>query len=121
MGAPLVLVVDDDPQVLAGLTRIGRDLPLQLVCVDSAEAAWKFLISTRPAGILTDYRLPGSDGVTLLEKATARYPGLRCMLYTGEAVHRTSIPLDFPVVSKPCAPEELRKLLLSLPSPEPES
>jgi two-component system nitrogen regulation response regulator GlnG len=115
---PLILVVEDDPQVVVGLERLARRLPLRLVFVESAEAAWPVLEAQRPMALLSDYRLPGSDGLTLLERAQARFPGLRCMLHTGEAVRRTSIPLDFPVVPKPCAVEELQEVLLSLVSPE---
>jgi CheY-like chemotaxis protein len=100
------------------LERVARSIPLELCCVPSAEAAWSQLEKQAPMALFSDYRLPGMDGITLLERAQARFPGLRCVLHTGEAVRRTSIPLDFPVVPKPCAPAELREILRSLVSPE---
>jgi two-component system, NtrC family, nitrogen regulation response regulator GlnG len=115
---PWVLVVEDDPMIVAGLERIARRLPLRLCFVSTAEEAWPILERLSPVALLSDYRLPGTDGVTLLERARARFPALRCVLHTGEAVRRTSIPVDFPVVPKPCAPEDLREVLLSLVSPE---
>jgi CheY-like chemotaxis protein len=116
MGAspPWILVVDDDPQVLRGIERIAEPMKLRVQCEATAEAAWKVLQSSEPTALLSDYRLPGMDGLTLLERAQALYPRLRCALHTGEAVHRTSLVPEFPVISKPCGAEDLQAVLRSL-------
>ncbi|MGQ0507108.1 MAG: response regulator [Myxococcaceae bacterium] len=114
---PAVLVVDDDPQVISMFRRLARGVGVAIRCAESAEAAQALLEEGVPQLIVCDYRLPGLDGMTFLEKVHARYPQVRRVLHTGEAVFRVNLALDIPLLAKPCPSEELEALLMStLPS-----
>src|SRR5688572_18385024 len=83
-----LLVVDDDPQVLSAFRRITRDMPLMVRFARTAEEAWQLVEAEQPQLVICDYRLPGLDGVTFLERLHEKWPLVRRILYTGEAVNR---------------------------------
>jgi two-component system, LuxR family, response regulator FixJ len=65
---PTVFIVDDDPAVRQALTTLVRSMHLK---ADSFESAQQFLSSfdgTRPGCVLLDVRMPGVNGITLLEQ-----------------------------------------------------
>ena len=87
--------------------RLGRNLPIRMRFARSAEEAQLLVEAEPPTLLICDYRLPGLDGVAFLERVHVRWPLVKRMLHTGEAVLRTSFGLDVPVLSKPCPPEVL--------------
>ncbi|MBN3762088.1 sigma-54 dependent transcriptional regulator [Burkholderia sp. Ac-20365] len=71
----LVYVVEDDPVVRLGCSQA---LSLEGIAVrefDDAESAFAALRPTPPAVIVSDVRLPGIDGLTLLDSIKARPDG----------------------------------------------
>lgn len=109
-----VLVVDDDPWILACFLRIAQGLPVHLRLSITAEEGLKLVDEEVPALIISDYRLPGLDGLSFLERIHARHPAVKRILYTGEAVLRTALGVDVPVLGKPCPPDYLRELLVGV-------
>jgi two-component system C4-dicarboxylate transport response regulator DctD len=78
-----VLVVEDDPDV-----RLGCEQALQLedipaAGVDSAEKAMRLLSHDFPGVVVSDIRLPGMDGMALLEQVRGIDPDLPVVLITG--------------------------------------
>ena len=112
--APAILVVDDDAFVLITLKRVTRDVPARMVFASNLKEAWAAVNAELPELVIADYRLPDGDGLGFIEKLQARHPGLKCVLHTGEAVSRTAVGLDIPVLGKPCPPETLRELILGV-------
>src|SRR5207247_1307886 len=85
MTAPHVLVVDDDPALLHGLPETLR-LRMSGVTVDTADSAAAALdrISARDYdAIVTDIRMPGMDGLTLLAEILGRRPDTPTLMITG--------------------------------------
>jgi len=115
----LVLVVDDDPGILGAAARALRGLPIRVRCVASGEAALDLLTSERPFLIISDYTMPGLDGLTLLEGLRARHPETQCILYTAASFVPPAYGRDIPVLHKPCEPSELRELVSRLLSQKP--
>lgn len=109
-----LLVVDDDPLVLSAIRRVMSDLPWRLSFARSVEEAWQQLRVEVPSVILCDYRLPDGNGITLLERVHELHPRVQRILYTGEAITRTAVGVDIPVLGKPCPPEALRELFMSI-------
>ncbi len=64
--------------------------------------------------VIADYRLPGLDGLSLLERVKDMHPAAMRILYAGEAVTRTSIGFDIPVLGKACPATDSRQLILQL-------
>ena len=84
-GAPLVHVVDDDPDI-----RISLQLLLSSVAIDAITyaSADEFLLRFRempgrPAVLLLDVRLPGLSGMALLERLRAERSPLPVIMLTG--------------------------------------
>src|SRR5207302_892755 len=107
MAQPSILVVDDDAAVLTTLRRATRDLPARMVFAATLKEAWAAVNAEVPELIIADYRLPDGDGLGFLEKVQVKWPKVKAVLHTGEAVSRTAVGLDIPVLGKPCPPETL--------------
>ncbi|HEU0277554.1 MAG TPA: nitrogen regulation protein NR(I) [Rhodanobacteraceae bacterium] len=74
--APAVWLVDDDRSVRFVLATALRDAGLEVTEFVDAERAGQALARARPAVLLTDVRLPGTDGLALLRAAKATYADL---------------------------------------------
>jgi FixJ family two-component response regulator len=65
--APLLLLVEDDPAVLASL-RFSLELEgFEVEAFDSGETVMAQPSLAEPACLVIDYRLPGMDGLSLLQ------------------------------------------------------
>jgi two-component system nitrogen regulation response regulator GlnG len=88
-----VLVVDDDLALLHALPDAIR-LRMSGLTVDtanSAEAALNRIATSRYAAIVTDIKMPGMDGLTLLAEIRTRYPDTPTLLITGHGEHALAI------------------------------
>jgi CheY-like chemotaxis protein len=108
-----VLCVDDEPRVLEGLRlHLRKDYDVHCA-VSGAEALQKLRELKQVAVIVSDMRMPGMDGATLLHHVMQQFPSVTRILLTGEpgrdaavsAVNKGNI---FRFLTKPCAPEQLK-------------
>lgn len=93
MTRPVILTVDDDPQVLAAIAsdlrkKYGKDY--RIVRAGSAAEALDAVSQLKQAGepvalLLSDQRMPGLDGVSFLAKAKDVVPAARRALLTAYA------------------------------------
>jgi DNA-binding NtrC family response regulator len=81
-GALRVLVVEDDPRLLEILTRHLDRLGYAVHGVGGAAAALQLLEATPVDVVLSDVRMPGMDGRTLLAEVLARHPSTKVVLMT---------------------------------------
>ena len=70
---PRILIVDDEKNTREGLSRALRP-SYEIMLADSAEQALSLLSQESVDIILTDLRMPGLDGLELLERVTRRTP-----------------------------------------------
>ncbi|HET9951575.1 MAG TPA: sigma-54 dependent transcriptional regulator [Candidatus Eisenbacteria bacterium] len=112
-GSPKVriLVVDDEPSILleiAGALKRHYDV----LTATNAEDAERILASERVDLLMTDLRLPGKDGLALLESAKAAVPDLPVVLLSGHGTIEEAVKAirlgaaDF--LEKPFGPERLQ-------------
>jgi two-component system NtrC family sensor kinase len=85
-----VLAVDDEPAILNCLRRELKKEPYQLITATSGPEGLELLAQCQrqqalPAVVVSDYRMPGMDGVTFLEEVKARYPEIQRVLLTAYA------------------------------------
>jgi DNA-binding NarL/FixJ family response regulator len=114
---PRVLLVDDEPRLLDGLRRQLRghaavttatNADAGLAALEAAEEPLQIVVS--------DMRMPGTDGVGFLSEVARRWPDTVRMMLTGQAdlpkaaaaVNRGGI---FRLLLKPCSPEDFRAAL----------
>ena len=81
-----VLVVDDEPSVLLTLAGNLEIEGFEVVEADSALRALELIEHERFDLVLSDVRMPGMDGVTLLRKVHERRPELPVILMTAFAL-----------------------------------
>jgi len=111
MKSPLVLFVDDEEHLrFAGRQSLQLE-GLDCECFEDAETALTLIDRQFPGILVTDIRLPGTDGLTLMRRALALDPEFPVILVTGHG------DVDFAVSSmregaydfleKPFAPSRL--------------
>ena len=93
MSKPILLVVDDDPDVLNAIardlrTKYGRDF--RVLRADSGTVALELLRELKERGtpvalLLSDQRMPGMDGVTFLSQTMEDFPKAKRALITAYA------------------------------------
>ncbi len=107
-----LLFVDDEAMVLNGLRRAlhGMRREWHMEFVDGAAAALEALDRETYDAIITDMRMPVTDGAQLLEMVKERHPEVVRIVLSGqssrEAVFRSIAPAH-QFLSKPCDPQEL--------------
>lgn len=107
-----ILFVDDDPNLLAALSRSLRKLFTFDTALSGAEALQKLDRDGPYAVVVADQTMPGMSGVELLETVRELAPDTVRLMLTGnadqksaaEAVNRGAV---FRFLNKPCPPETL--------------
>jgi len=104
-----LLVVEDDPDVRESLVRTLEDAGFDAIGVANAVMAGGLIERGLEIDLLiTDYSMPGMNGMELLNEVQARWPVLPGILLTGH-VDDLPVPLDGRVVmlQKPVHPNQL--------------
>jgi FixJ family two-component response regulator len=108
---PLVLVVDDDPDVRASLTDMFVSVGMDTRVYASTAELLQDELPARPSCLILDLRLPGSSGLDLQSRLVADGVHIPIIFITGHADVPTSVramkagALDF--LSKPFREQEL--------------
>ena len=68
MSAPLILIVDDEPQIQRFLSHALKAAGYDVVQAETGKAAQQACAALRPALMLLDLGLPDIDGKTVIEK-----------------------------------------------------
>lgn len=88
-----ILLVDDDPVLLQALphTISLRMSGVQVETADSASAAFDLVQQQEYDAVVSDIKMPGMDGLDLLEQVLERYPDIPVLLITGHGEHELAI------------------------------
>jgi PAS domain S-box-containing protein len=107
---PMVLVVDDSPEVAEVTSSLFEHLGYDTVYRDSAEAALKLLGEGAKIDLVfSDIVMPGTiDGVGLAGEVRTRYPHLPVILTTGYSDAAQAAPPDLKILRKPFDSDALR-------------
>jgi len=110
---PKILCVDDEPRVVDGLAlHLRREYRVSVA--HGAQSALQALKEgDAPAVIVSDMRMPGMDGATLLKHVKHMYPETTRILLTGDpgrdvAIAAVNEGQIFRYLTKPCPPDHLR-------------
>ncbi|PLX50071.1 MAG: sigma-54-dependent Fis family transcriptional regulator [Desulfobulbaceae bacterium] len=81
---PRLLIVDDDHDMLVMLrTVISKKCRCEIEVTDSGDKAWDLVDLWRPDIILTDIKIPGLDGLSLLHHVKQKDPTVSVIVMTG--------------------------------------
>ncbi len=108
-----ILFVDDEPLLLSGLQRSLRPLRQEWNAAFAAggEEALAMLASERFDVIVTDMRMPGMDGASLLNEVMRLYPDMLRLVLSGQSDLESvvkSAGVTHQYLSKPCSIEVMR-------------
>ena len=111
-----VLFVDDDHNVLEGLTRALRKEPYEILTAPSAEEAALILEKSAVDVIVCDEQMPGISGTEFLTQTAKDYPEVIRIILTGHstpklwsrAINECDI---FRFLIKPCDELELATMI----------
>ena len=108
-----ILFVDDEANILQGLRRMLRPLRQEwnMEFALSADDALERLSHTPCDVLVSDMRMPGMDGVGLLEEVRAKHPGVVRIVLSGQANRESTLAAVGPAhqyLSKPCDAETLQ-------------
>lgn len=110
---PRVLIVDDDPQVLASIRRTLRPLGLSLELAECPERALELLLNEPFAAVIADQFMPKMLGTALLARARREAPFVERLLLSGGLDQETALAAVNEagvgqLLAKPWSPLELR-------------
>jgi CheY-like chemotaxis protein len=104
-GAPIALIVEDDPDLREVAAAVLRQTDLRIVTCEDSEEAFATLCKqgNEVAFIFTDIHLPGVlDGVDLVHRVGVLWPRVTVIVTSGDAgARRKSLPDDIVYMPKP--------------------
>jgi two-component system NtrC family sensor kinase len=80
-----LLVVDDDDNVRRALRRVLRRAGCRILDAPDGHVALELLASEPVQVVVSDYRMPGMNGVEFLRAVKERWPSIQRVLLTGQA------------------------------------
>lgn len=114
---PKVLLIDDDENLLRSIVRLLRSF-YEITTVTGAKQALTILETETFPVIISDYKMAGMDGLTLLSKIKASYPEAVRVLLTGYAdvtlaINALNQGVCYKFLQKPCSAQEIGEAITS--------
>jgi CheY-like chemotaxis protein len=113
-----VLMVDDDPMVLEVMVQLLEDDGFEVTGAENGADALTHIDSgAQVDAMVTDFQMPGMNGLELIHASQARNPDLPSFLLTGHvgdietASSQTRSNARFTLLQKPIRPTELCRML----------
>jgi DNA-binding NtrC family response regulator len=113
-----VLVVDDEPLVADTLAMILSQAGFEARPVYNAKAALHAARERSPGFLLTDVRMPETNGIELAMQMADEFPACEILLFSGNATGADlegarRAGYEFPLMEKPIHPEHLVRYITS--------
>ena len=116
-----IMIVDDDPLVRDGLISAFQDLGFVTLGAEDASRALALLDGdVEIDGLVTDFSMPGMNGLELIHAIHARKPGLPAVLFTGHMSEVSAAGFGrlkdetFALLYKPMAPAKVAERLAAV-------
>lgn len=112
---PSILIVDDEKNTREGLAKFLMGLDYDAQTASSGDEALARIEKEKPDIVLTDLRMPGMDGMGLLEKIKAKHPEISVVVLTAYGTVENAVKAikmgAFHYLTKPINLEELEFLI----------
>ena len=110
---PIVLLLDDEPNVTAGLKRALHNDPWKIYTAATVGGAFDILAREPVDVIVSDERMPGMSGSQFLAEVRKKYPNTIRMILSGQADLEAAVRAInegevYRFLLKPCNPADLR-------------
>ncbi len=120
-----VIIVDDESSITLTLALLLRAAGHEVQTANSGAAALRLAETFPPDVLITDFAMPGMNGLELAAELSRRFPGCRLIIFTGgsdfEAPPEQRLPA-YKLLFKPVQPDVFLRLLKTdarQPIPEP--
>lgn len=80
-----IWIIDDDRSIRWVLERALKQTGMTVTAFENADTVMESLAQVRPDAIITDIRMPGIDGLQLLDMISERYPELPVIIMTAHS------------------------------------
>lgn len=111
----LIYLVDDDPNICDTLKESLENNEREVRTYQTAESMLKVLPKTTPDVVISDYHLPGMDGLELVREIHRDSPEIEVIMITGVGGHDVAVAAmqagAYDYIRKPVNIEELRVLV----------
>jgi DNA-binding NtrC family response regulator len=109
---PVVLLLDDEPNVTAGLKRALHHEPWKIFTAATVGGAFDILAREAVDVIVSDERMPGMSGSQFLAETRKKYPNVIRMILSGQANLEAAVRAInegevYRFLLKPCNPADL--------------
>jgi CheY-like chemotaxis protein len=112
-----ILVVDDDPLLRLGMVCMLRELGYAPISAQDGARALPLIEKGTPIDLLiTDYNMPGINGVELAQLMARAHPGLQVLIVSGERDIAGQLSPGWRQLAKPFTTCDLQQALLSITS-----
>ena len=112
-----VLVVDDEEAILKGI-RLNLGRTFDITIANGPDEAFRLFKEDGPFEVVvSDMRMPGMDGATMLKKIKEENPEVMTILLTGHAdfefggSQALQSGMLFKIINKPCPPQKLSAVI----------
>jgi DNA-binding NtrC family response regulator len=110
---PVVLLLDDEPNVTAGITRALHNDPWKIFTAATVGGAFDILARENVDVVISDERMPGMSGSQFLAEVRKKYPNTIRMILSGQADLEAAVRAInegevYRFLLKPCNPADLR-------------
>ncbi|MBN2041907.1 MAG: response regulator [Spirochaetes bacterium] len=111
-----ILFVDDDENLLNALKRMLRKKIKEwnMAFVLSAQEALNHLENDRCQVVVSDYKMPGMNGLDLFVKIKEKYPEIKRIILSGQSeaeIFDKAKEIAHEYITKPCSPDELVSII----------
>ena len=116
MGDPVVLFLDDEPQILNALRRILRREPYEVLTAVTPEEAFTLIDNHSVTLMISDQKMPEMSGTEFLAQVKEIDPTIRSILLTGytedpDVITARESDKTLTVLSKPWDDDNLKQLI----------
>lgn len=116
--APTILVVDDDPEIVRGLTKLVERLGCKARGATNGALALEHVEQDPPALILLDLQMPDMNGAEFLDRLRLRHPDLPVVIVTGypdsALMQRAAQHAPIMVLPKPARPQQVERTVRTI-------
>ena len=86
-----VLIVDDEVELLESLKNVLQRREMEVTTVQNGEEALKFMKESIVEVVVLDVKMPGMDGIVVLQRMKGEFPNVEVILLTGHPTVNTAM------------------------------